>query len=110
MAIGADTAATSAARPPGAMPAAAPATGGREPHIVVSNLDMAYGDFVIQRNLNFTIYHGDIFIIMGGSGCGKSTLLKHLVGLKAPARGEVLFGKQDLWKAAPERRDAILRK
>jgi phospholipid/cholesterol/gamma-HCH transport system ATP-binding protein len=61
----------------------------RVPHVTVQNLDMAYGDFVIQRNLNFTIYHGDIFIIMGGSGCGKSTLLKHLVGLKAPARGEV---------------------
>ena len=37
---------------------------------------MAYGDFVIQHNLNFTIYKGDIFVIMGGSGCGKSTLLR----------------------------------
>src|SRR5215475_12544155 len=110
MAIGADTAATSAARPPGAMPAAAPATGGREPHIVVSNLDMAYGDFVIQRNLNFTIYHGDIFIIMGGSGCGKSTLLRHLVGLKAPARGTVMFGDQDLWKADPVEQARIMRR
>ncbi|MEW8470062.1 MAG: ATP-binding cassette domain-containing protein, partial [Candidatus Thiodiazotropha sp.] len=35
---------------------------------------MAYGDFVIQRDLSFTIRQGDIFIIMGGSGCGKSTL------------------------------------
>ena len=37
-----------------------------EPHITVRNLDMAYGDFVIQRNLNFTINRADIFIIMGG--------------------------------------------
>ncbi|MES9847941.1 MAG: polyamine ABC transporter ATP-binding protein, partial [Candidatus Thiodiazotropha sp.] len=28
---------------------------------------MAYGDFVIQRDLNFTIRQGDIFIVMGGS-------------------------------------------
>ena len=28
---------------------------------------------------------------MGGSGSGKSTLLKHLVGLKAPAAGEILI-------------------
>jgi phospholipid/cholesterol/gamma-HCH transport system ATP-binding protein len=81
-----------------------------EPHITVQNLDMAYGDFVIQRDLSFSIFHGDIFIIMGGSGCGKSTLLKHLVGLKAPAKGEVLFGGQDLWKAGPAEQEQIMRR
>jgi len=79
-----------------------------EPHITVKNLDMAYGDFVIQRNLNFTIFRGDIFIIMGPSGCGKSTLLKHLVGLKPPARGEVLFSEQDFWKAEPEEQERMM--
>ena len=69
---------------------------------------MAYGDFVIQRNLNFTIFRGDIFIIMGPSGCGKSTLLKHLVGLKPPARGEVLFSEQDFWKAEPEEQERMM--
>jgi len=72
----------------------------QEAHITVRNLDMAYGDFVIQRNLNF----------MGGSGCGKSTLLKHLVGLKAPARGQVLFGDQDLWAAEPEEQQRMMRR
>ena len=82
----------------------------REPHIAVEDLTMAYGDFVIQRDLDFTINRGDIFIIMGGSGCGKSTLLRHLVGLQAPARGRVLYSGESLWDAEPERRDAILRK
>ena len=50
--------------------------------ITVSNLTMAYGSFVLQQDLNFTVEKGDIFVIMGGSGCGKSTLLKHLTGLK----------------------------
>ncbi|MFO1061164.1 MAG: ATP-binding cassette domain-containing protein [Dongiaceae bacterium] len=71
---------------------------------------MAYGSFVIQHDLNFTIRRGDIFIIMGGSGCGKSTLLKHLVGLKAPARGEVLFGDQSLWAADPEQQQRMMRR
>ena len=34
-----------------------------EAHIEVQDLTMAYGDFVIQRDLTFTINHGDIFII-----------------------------------------------
>ena len=79
-------------------------------HITVRNLDMAYGSFVIQHDLNFSIRRGDIFIIMGGSGSGKSTLLKVLVGLKAPARGEVLFGKQDLWKADPDEQERLVRR
>ena len=79
-------------------------------HIVVSDLTMAYGDFVIQRDLDFAIRRGDVFVIMGGSGCGKSTLLRHLIGLKSPARGRVLYGEEDFWAAAPERREALMRR
>lgn len=78
--------------------------------IVVRDLDMAYGDFVIQRDLNFTVRRGDIFIIMGGSGCGKSTLLRHLIGLKRPARGEVVYaGDRSLWDVDEAERQLILR-
>jgi len=57
--------------------------------IEVDSLTMAYGSFVLQRDLSFTVKRGDVFIIMGGSGCGKSTLLRHLVGLNRPASGTV---------------------
>jgi ABC-type cobalamin/Fe3+-siderophores transport system ATPase subunit len=67
-----------------------------EAHITVQDLTMAYGSFVIQHDLTFTVQRGDIFIIMGGSGCGKSTLLRHLIGLNPPAHGEVLIGGENL--------------
>jgi len=78
-------------------------------HITVQDLTMAYGDFVIQRDLDFTIRHGDIFIIMGGSGCGKSTLLRHMIGLKAPARGRVLFDGISYWESPPAEQQRIKR-
>ncbi|MGH8473670.1 MAG: ATP-binding cassette domain-containing protein, partial [Gammaproteobacteria bacterium] len=78
------------------------------PIVTIDNLTMAYGDFVIQRDLNFTINRGDIFIIMGGSGSGKSTLLKHLIGLKRPAKGEVYYDRQSLWQAGGPERERIL--
>lgn len=78
--------------------------------ITIRDLTMAYGSFVLQRDLNFTVQKGDIFVIMGGSGCGKSTLLRHLIGLKAPARGQVLYGTQDFWKMDVSGRDRINRK
>ncbi len=72
------------------------------PHIECRNLTMAYGDYVIQRDLNFTINRGDIFVIMGGSGCGKSTLLRQMIGLVRPAAGTVLYDGMDYWAASPE--------
>lgn len=81
-----------------------------DPHIKVEGLEMRYGDLLIQRDLNFTINRGDVFIIMGGSGCGKSTLLKHLVGLKRPAAGQVFYGDTDFWNADDDERLALMQK
>jgi phospholipid/cholesterol/gamma-HCH transport system ATP-binding protein len=67
------------------------------PRIHVSGLTMAYGSVVIQHDLDFVVRQGDVFVIMGGSGCGKSTLLNHMVGLKAPARGTVLYDGESFW-------------
>ena len=71
---------------------------------------MAYGDFIVQRDLNFAVDRGDIFIIMGGSGCGKSTLLKIMIGLKEPATGDVLFDGQSYWQASDEEQVNMKRK
>src|SRR5262250_2257000 len=79
-------------------------------HITVHNLTMAYGSFVVQRDLNFTISHGDVFIIMGGSGCGKSTLLRHLIGLNEPAKGEIFYGDENFTKADPAKRQEMVRR
>jgi phospholipid/cholesterol/gamma-HCH transport system ATP-binding protein len=81
-----------------------------EPHIRVSGLTLAYGDFVIQRDLSFAINQGDIFIIMGGSGCGKSTLLRHLIGLQKPAKGEIYYGNAGLWQVSDEERARLMRR
>jgi len=81
-----------------------------EPIIQVSRLEMGYGDFVLMRDLNFTVNRSDIFIIMGGSGCGKSTLLKILVGLKEPLRGQVLYGDVNFWEADRSERERFMRR
>jgi len=78
------------------------------PHIEIKNLTMSYGPTLIQKNLNFAINHGDIFIIMGGSGCGKSTLLRHLIGLKELAQGEILYDGISFTKAPLEKRRQML--
>jgi len=78
--------------------------------VEVRNLDLSYDDYVVMRNLNFKILKGDVFIIMGGSGCGKSTLLKSLIGLRAPAGGEVFYGEKNFWREdEPGQKDLMRR-
>jgi phospholipid/cholesterol/gamma-HCH transport system ATP-binding protein len=81
-----------------------------EPHIMVRDLTMAYGSYVLQRDLTFTVNRGDVFIIMGGSGCGKSTLMRHMIGLKEPAGGQVFYGEMNFWAAEPEERHKMMRR
>jgi phospholipid/cholesterol/gamma-HCH transport system ATP-binding protein len=79
-------------------------------HITVRDLTIAYGDFVVMRELNFTVRRGAIFIIMGGSGSGKSTLLRNLLGLEEPAAGEIFYGNDNFTGANPDQRKQMLRR
>ncbi|MBI3096221.1 MAG: ATP-binding cassette domain-containing protein [Rhodocyclales bacterium] len=80
------------------------------PHIEVRDLAMAYGDFIVQRGLDFTVNQGDIFVVMGGNGCGKTTLMRALVGLQRPAAGAVLYSGEDFWNAGPEAQQRLKRR
>jgi len=79
-------------------------------HIVAQDITVAYGDFVVQRDLNFSVERGDVFIIMGGSGCGKSTLMKVMIGLKQPAKGDILYENVPFWASGENEREAMKRK
>ena len=90
-------------------PGVAPMPGADAP-IVIEDVTMAYGDFVVQRDLNFTVKRGDVFIIMGGSGCGKSTVMRAMIGMQAPAKGHVLFNGQNLWEIDESARQPLLQR
>lgn len=81
----------------------------KDRHIEVVSLEMRYGDRVIQKNLNFTIYRGEIFVIMGEGGAGKTTLLHKLVGLSPPSQGDVIVNGQSLWKGSFQQQLDIMR-
>jgi phospholipid/cholesterol/gamma-HCH transport system ATP-binding protein len=80
------------------------------PAIEVRDLTMMYDSLVIMKDLSFSVAAGEVFVIMGGSGSGKSTLLKHLIGLKPPAEGTILFDGQDFGAADADARQRVLRR
>jgi len=80
------------------------------PAIEVRNLTMRYGALLIMEALEFSVARGEVFVIMGGSGSGKSTLLKHLIGLKPPAEGTILFDGEDYHRSDAAGRKRLLRR
>jgi phospholipid/cholesterol/gamma-HCH transport system ATP-binding protein len=89
--------------------AAESAVGNSYPAIEVRGLEMAYGSYVLMRDINFTVTPGEVMVIMGGSGCGKSTLLKYLIGLKEVEKGEILYCGRSFSKATPEQQEEMQR-
>jgi len=82
----------------------------RKTIIQVEDFTAAYDGQVVLDRLNFEVYAGEVFAILGGSGCGKSTLLKHMIGLYKPAAGRILIDGEDIAAAQGEARLGILRK
>lgn len=78
--------------------------------IHVEDLTADYGGDVILRDINFEVFVGEVFVILGGSGSGKSTLLKHMIGLYKPASGKILIDGHDIVSADDRQRKEILRK
>ena len=78
--------------------------------IQVENLYMGYNNMPIMENLNFEVFQGEVFVILGGSGCGKSTLLKNMIGLVPPISGSVIIQGKNLTKATGKKKDQIMQK
>ncbi len=66
-----------------------PRTNGLGPLATARDLHAGYGSVPALQGVDLEVHPGEIVALMGRNGAGKSTLLAHLVGLRAPARGEV---------------------
>jgi len=79
------------------------------PAISVEEVTLAFGSFVVMRDLTFDVHSGEIFVIMGGSGSGKSTLMRHMAGLMHPAQGTIRLKGKDLAAMDEEARETMFR-
>ncbi|ABS35760.1 ABC transporter ATP-binding protein [Clostridium botulinum] len=66
--------------------------------IETKNLDIAYEDTLIVKELNMQIPKGKITSIIGANGCGKSTILKSVGRILKPKKGVVHLSGQDISK------------
>ena len=57
--------------------------------IEVHGLTKQYGNHIVLKNLNFTVYEGEIFALLGVNGAGKTTTLECIEGLKKADDGQI---------------------
>ncbi len=62
-----------------------------EPILQVRHLSKSFGAHEVLRDIDFTIFPGDVTSIIGASGSGKSTLLRCINLLETPTAGEIWF-------------------
>ena len=68
------------------------AEGRRGAAITLSDVQVAFDDFVAVDDINLEIAPGEFVCLLGPSGCGKSTLLNVVAGFVEAAEGRVLVG------------------
>ncbi len=64
--------------------------------IDVRDVKIQFGETLILKDINFSVYRGEIFAIIGGSGSGKTVLLKHLIGLLDAYTGNIMIENNNL--------------
>lgn len=62
----------------------------------ISNVDFAYDEEQILKNMNLSIRENEVIGIQGKSGSGKSTLLKLLMRFWDVSKGEILVDRIDI--------------
>jgi len=61
-----------------------------QPVLEIKHLQKSFGSHQVLKDIDFSIYPGDVTSIIGASGSGKSTLLRCINVLETPTGGEIL--------------------
>lgn len=67
-----------------------------KPLIQLKQVSKSYGQEVIVKDINLSIYKGETIAILGKSGCGKSTLLNMIGGFDKPTSGTITMNQNEV--------------
>ncbi|HOP12113.1 MAG TPA: amino acid ABC transporter ATP-binding protein [Oscillospiraceae bacterium] len=64
--------------------------------IEIKNLNKWFGKLQVLKNIDLTVFQGEVVVIIGASGSGKSTLLRCINFLEKPQKGTITIDGDEL--------------
>lgn len=64
---------------------------GNRPLFAAEGLGYSYGDIDVFSGLSFSLFPGEVAVLVGENGSGKSTLLRCLAGWARPTEGRIIL-------------------
>ena len=80
------------------------------PYISFNHVDKSFGDFVVLKDVSFSVLPGETLCILGRSGVGKSVSLQMLLGFLKPDSGRIMVAGEDICGFTERELQAIRRK
>ena len=77
-------------------PSPAPATPGTDELVVLRGVNKHFGNLHALKDINLTVRHGEVVVVIGPSGSGKSTLCRAINRLETIDEGEIVIDGQPL--------------
>lgn len=71
------------------------------PHMVIENIDLAFGGTQAITDISFTVYKGEICAVIGPNGAGKSSMLNVINGVYIPQKGTITYEGKKFAKMKP---------
>ena len=85
----------------------APNLSADSPMIETHGLTKQYGQLFALKDLDLTLYRGDVYVFIGPNGAGKTTTMRILATLLNPTRGEAYVCGHSIYNAPKEIRRMI---
>ena len=70
--------------------------------IELRNISKRFGSVVANKDVNLSVYNGEILSLLGENGSGKTTLMNMISGIYFPDEGQILIDGQEVVISSPK--------
>ena len=68
----------------------------RKAELEIKNLRLSFGGVVAVKDVDLTVYTGELMAVIGPNGAGKTSLLNCITGFYHPQQGHIIFNGRDI--------------
>ena len=74
----------------------------KEVALELRNVTKTFGRIIANKNVDLTLYKGEILALLGENGSGKTTLMNMIAGIYYPDEGQMFVGGEEVFVHSPK--------